>query len=257
MKKIYEFNGLNRRQKNRLKKDYFAREWKNLLLSYLFIVMSSSKTVFSSKNGAIFVFIWFTLVILMSVYAYVSQNDYMYSKKKARRYSKKHKNIQVEKGTYFSPEIGGWNFIGMQVLVAIIVYIVALPISFYLQFKNLEVYKADNMDFFIGILADTYIVALFNVILQIFIEFLYDCTKDKETLKKTIYVLKLKNVIAYVGAIIILSMAFNHYFNKEFEGLFGEVARRIMGGIYIVFMLFPLIKCIKEITINKNKTTKM
>lgn len=103
-----------------------------------------------------------------------------------------------------------------------------------------------------GIFADTYIVAFFNVILQILIEFIYDCINDRTTLK-TIFALKLKYVICYVGTTIILCIAFTYYFNKEFEGLFGDMARKIVGGIYIIFMLSPLIKCIKQAFDNKKQ----
>lgn len=64
MKKIYEFKGLSKNQKKELKKDYIKSEWRNLLFSYFFIILSSSKPFFSSKNGAIFVLIWFTLANL-------------------------------------------------------------------------------------------------------------------------------------------------------------------------------------------------
>lgn len=253
MRKIYEFKGLSKNQKKELKKDYIKSEWGNLLISYFFIILSSSKPFFSSKNGAIFVLIWFTLAILLSIYAYVNQSDYMNSKKKAKRYSKKHKNTEVEKGSNFFPEIGGWTFIEMQFLVAILVYFVATPVSLYLQFKNFEIYKEVYMKLLIGIFTDTYIVAFFNVILQILIEFIYDCANDKTILKKTIFTLKLKYVICYVGATIILCIAFTYYFNKEFEGLFGDMTRKIWGSIYIIFMLYPLIKCIKQVIDNKEQ----
>lgn len=253
MKKIYEFKGLSKNQKKELKKDYIKSEGLKLLFSYFFIILSSSKPFFSSKNGAIYVLIWFTLVNLLSVYTYVNQNDYMNSKKKAERYSKKHKNVKVEKGFNFFPEIGGWTSIGMQVLVASLVYLIAAPVSLYLQFKNFEIYKEVYMKLLIGVFADTYIVAFFNVILQLFIEFIYDCANDRTTLKNTIFTLKLKYVICYVGVTIILCIAFTYYFNKEFEGLFGDIARKIVGSIYIIFMLFPLIKCIKQVIGNKKQ----
>lgn len=256
MKKIYEFAGLSKSQKNELKKDYIKREWKNLVLSYIFIILSSSKPFFSSKNGAIFVLIWFTLAILLSVSAYVNQSDYLKSKKRAEKYSKKHKNIQVEKGANFSPQIGSWNFIGNQFLVAILFYIIAIPISIYLQFKNFEIYKEDFMNLIIGISADTYIVAFFNIMLQLTIDFIYDCAEDRTILKKTAFSQKLKDVVVYVGATIILIMAFTHYFNREFEGLFGGMSKKIMGGIYIIFMIFPLIKCLIQVSNNKKKVHK-
>lgn len=252
MKKIYEFAGLSRSQKNKLKKDYIKCEWKNLCLSYFFIILSSSKPFFSSKNGAIPVLIWFTLAILASVFTYVDQKDYLKRKERAQRYSKKHKNIQVEKGAEFFPQIGSWNFIGMQLFVAGL-FIVAIPIAIYLQFKNFEIYKEEHMNQIIGIFADTYIVAFFNIILQLIIDFIYDCAKDRTILKKIVFSLKLKNLVGYVGATIILIMAFTHYFNREFEGLFGDMIKKIMGGIYIIFMIFPLIKCLIQVSNNMKK----
>lgn len=249
MKKIYELKGLSKIQKKELKKDYIKKEWKNLLISYFFIFLSSSKPFFSSKNGAIYVLLWFTLATLLSSYAYVNQSDYMNRKKKAERYHKKHKNAEVEKGANFFPEIGGWTFISMQLLVAILVWFVVIPIALYLQFKNFEIYKDDYMKLLMGILADTYIVAFYNVMLQMLIEFIYDCANGRTILKKNILALKLK----YVIPTIILCIAFTHYFNNEFEGLFGDIGRKIVGSIYIIFMLYPLIKCIKQIINNKRQ----
>ena len=255
MKNIYEFAGLSKSKKNELKKDYIKCEWMNLFLSYIFIILSSSKPFFSSKNGAIFVLIWFTLAILLSVYAYVNQSDYLKSKERAKRYSKKHKNIKVENGANFFPQIGGWNFIEMQISVASLFYIIAIPISIYLQFKNFEIYKEDYMNLIIGIFADTSIVAFFNMILQIIIDFIYDCAKDRITLKRAAFNLKLKDVLGFVGAVIILIMAFAHYFNREFEGLFGDTGTKIMGSIYIIYMIFPLIKCLIQVSSNKKRYT--
>lgn len=256
MKKIYEFAGLSKNQKNELKKNYIKCEWKNLFLSYIFIILSSSKPIFSSKNGAILVLIWFTLAILLSVYAYVNQSDYLKSNKRAKRYSKKHKNIQVENGANFFPQIDGWDFIVMQFLVASLFYIIVIPISIYLQFKNFEIYKEDYMNLIIGIFADTYIVAFFNMILHLIIEFIYDCANDRITLKRAAFNLKPKDVVGCVGTVVILIMAFTHYFNRDFEGLFGDMGAKIMGGIYIIFMIFPLIKCLIQVSNNKKKVHK-
>ena len=253
MKKIYEFKGISKHQKKNIKKDYIKSKCKNILISYIFIILSSSKPIFSSKNGAIFVLISFTFAILLSVYANVTQHDYMDRKKKTERYSKKHKNAELEKGPNFFPESDEWTFIAMQFLVGILVCCVVAPVSLYLQFKNFEIYKEVYMKLLIGIFADTYIVAFFYGILQILIEFIKDCAKYRTTLKKTIFTLKPKDIIFYVGVIIILYIAFTYYFNKEFEGLFGDMGRKIVGSIYIIFMLCPLIKCIKEIINNKKQ----
>lgn len=256
MKRVFMFKGLSRGQKKELKKNYIRYEWKNILVSYIFIVLSSSRPVISSKNGAIFVAAWYSLVILLSVEGYVNQCDYMSRNKKLKKYFKKHKEEKIEKLRNFYPEIGGWHLIGMQMLGASLVYIVALPISLYLQFKNLTIYKDVYVNLFVGILADTYIIAFYNIILQIFIEFIYDCVDNRTTIKKTVMKATLKNVICFVAMIIILVMAFAYYFNNEFAGLFGDISRRVVGIIYILFILLPLFKCIKK-TINKNIVFKI
>lgn len=140
----------------------------------------------------------------------------------------------------------------MQVSAACLVYLIALPISFYLQFKDFKVYKDDYMGIFIGVFADTYIIAFLSGILKLFVEFISDCSDGITTMKKSILSLKIKDGICYFGAIIVLYKAFSYYFNKEFEGLFGDM-RKIIGGIYIVFILCPVIKAIKQVIINKKQ----
>lgn len=104
-----------------------------------------------------------------------------------------HRNLFSSKnGANFFPQIGGWNFIGMQIFVASLFYIIAIPISIYLRFKNFEIYKKDYMNLIIGIFADTYIVAFFNMILQLIIDVIYDFAKDRITLKRTAFNLKTK-----------------------------------------------------------------
>ena len=112
------------------------------------------------------------------------------------------------------------------------------------------------MNLIIGIFADTYIVAFFNMILYLIIDFIYDCANDRITLKRAEFNLKLKDVVGGVGTVVILIMAFTHYFNREFEGLFGDMGAKIMGGIYIIFMIFPLIKCLIQVSNNKKKVHK-
>lgn len=253
MNKIYEFKGLSVRQKKELKKNYFKKEWKNILASYFFIILSSSKPFFSSKNVAIFVLIWYTLAILLSIYIYVNQSDYMNKKKKAKKYSKRHKNKKIEKGCNFFPEIGGLTVLSMQILVFSLSCIVILPVCLYLQIKDLETYKEVYMKFFVGFFVDTYVVTFFNMIVQLLVTFIYNCANDRITLKKILFTLKLKYVLLYVGATIILYKALIYYFNNEFEGLFGDMTRNILGSIYIIFLLFPLIVCILQLLNNKKK----
>ena len=153
----------------------------------------------------------------MSLCAYVNQSDYMSSKKRAGKYSKKHKSVKVEKGRTFIPEIGGWTFIGMQIRAAIFVYIAAIPVSLYLQFKNFEIYEKVHMKFFIGIIVDTYIIAFFNGIIQLIIDFIYDCSNDVSTIEKTILSLKIKDVICVAVTTSLIFWALYYYFKHYYE----------------------------------------
>ena len=247
MKKVYMFKGYSKEEKRELKKKYIKYEWKNILFSYIFIALSSSKPINSIKNGAIYVAIWFSLAIFLSIMAYINQGDYMKRKKKMRKYHRRHKWVIVEKGSTFFPEIGGWNFLAMQMLVAILIYVILIPISLHLQFKDFANYMSSDKDFFVGIMVDTYILAFCNIILQILIEFIHDCTKDRTNLKKTIFKEKIKGIVCS----IIFLLAILYYFNNEFAGLFGNVGRRVIGASYIFYMLWPLFKCVKEVAVKR------
>lgn len=247
MKKVYMFKGYSKEEKRELKKEYIKYEWKNILLSYVFIALSSSRPINSIKNGAIYVAIWFSLANLLSITAYINQLDYMKRKKEMRGYSRRHKGSIVEKGSTFFPEIGGWNFLGMQMLAALLIYLISITISLHLQFNDLEYYTSSYKDFFVGIMVDTYILAFCNIILQFLIEFIHDCTKDRTNFKKSIFKEKIKVIICSV----IFLLAISYYFNNEFAGLFGNVGRRVVGTVYVFYMLWPLFKCIKDLVVKK------
>lgn len=247
MKKVYDFKGCSKEEKRELKKKYIKYEWKNILLSYIFIALSSSRPINSIKNGAIYVVIWYSLANLLSITVYISQYDYMKRINEMRGYSRRHKGAIVEKGNTFFPEIGGWNFLVMQMLAALLIYLISIPISLHLQFKDLAYYTSSYKDLFVGIMVDTYILAFCNIILQILIEFINDYIKNRTNIKKTIFKEKIKVTVCSV----IFLLAIWYYFNNEFTGLFGNVGRRVVGFAYVFYMLWPLFKCIKDLVVKK------
>ncbi|MCR4618751.1 MAG: hypothetical protein K5669_11290 [Lachnospiraceae bacterium] len=247
------FDGLNTVEKSKLRREYFKVEWKDILISIIFIILSSNENVFSLKNEALYVLIWFIIATLFSLCAYVNQSDCMKSRKRMRNYCRKHNIGNGGKGPSFVPEIGGWTKIAMQLLVAIIVYIIAVPIALGIQMNDFKVYMAEYRSLFIGLMCDTYIVTIYAGIQKATIESIYDINKGRNDkniiLKKRKNVLK--NTLTILGAIIILALAFYHYFNSEFEGFFDVVARRIVGGIYILYLIYPLLLCIYQIIKHK------
>lgn len=242
MKSIIEFDGLSKVQKKELKMQYIKKEWKSILISYIFIILSSSKPFFSSNNGAIFVLIWFTLSILLSINTYVNQSDCMMSNKKAKKYKKRHKYEKVEGIFNVSPEIGGWQFIIAQFIVANLFYLITVTIAVYLQYMNLEIYKKKYMELFVGIFADTFVLTFFNGIVKLVMESIHDFINDKTMFKKKILKIKAKNVVLFLSVSIIMFFSLHHYVNKEFASLFGEISRKCIGIVYIIFIICPNIK---------------
>lgn len=249
IKSVFEFKGISKEKKRKLVRKFLQFEWKNIILSYFFIVLSSSRPFISSMNGAIYVAVWYSFAVFLSIKVYIDQSDYIMRKKRGKHYFKKHKEM-VEKGSIFIPQIGGWNAIAMQLLVAIVFYLIEIPISLYLQFKNMDIYQKVYKSLFVGVFADTYIVVFCNGVISMFIDYIYDCVNSRTRLKEKILNANLKKIIVFIVLVIVLILAFVYYFNNEFKGLSEDrsIVRRVAGSIYILFMTWPLFKCIKDVT---------
>lgn len=86
--KVYEFAKIDKKEKRCLRKAYYQKQRFDILISYIFILMSSSKVFFSFRNGALWVLVWYTCSLLLSCYTYVNQIEYNVGRKRARHYSK-------------------------------------------------------------------------------------------------------------------------------------------------------------------------
>ena len=51
---------------------------------------------------------------------------------------------------------------------------------------------------------------------------------------------KCKNIIVHLAAIVICVFALRHYLLNEFSGLFNEVVRKVIGIVYILYMILPM-----------------
>lgn len=242
MKSISKFKGISKEQKKKLINQYLKIEWKNINLSYVFIALSSSCPIISCMNGAIYVAVWYSISVLLSIWLYVNQSDYMMQNKRERHYSKKHKE-KVAKRSIFTSEIGGWDAIATQVFVAIVFCILEVLISLYLQKRNMYVYQSIYRGFFEGILADTYIVSFCNVVIGIYRDYIYNCVNSGTKLKEIILKSNLKTKFLNICTVILLILACRYYIENEFKGLLGDkiMAKYIVSGIYILFMMWPLL----------------
>ena len=127
--KVYEFAHISKKEKRKLRKAYYRKQWFDISISYLFILMSSGKAFLSLKNGALWVLVWYTCSLLLSCYAYVNQIEYNVGRKRAKHYSKKHPNCTLQKSVRFSPEIGVWNLLAIQ-------FLCVLPLTIGLEAKQ-------------------------------------------------------------------------------------------------------------------------
>ena len=257
--KIYEFAKINKKEKRSLRKAYYRKQWFDILISYIFIVMSSSQVFFSIKNGALWVLVWYTCSLLLSCYTYVNQIEYNVGRKRAKHYSKKHPNCTLQKSVGFSPEIGGWTLLGSQ-------FLCALPLTIglgtfaliYGSFFN-ETYMMEYKDFCIGLALDTYVLVFFLIYFTGFwgeLRYIHGVKNKVKAFFVTFPGSKSKNIVVHLVAILICVFALRHYLLKEFSGLFSEVARKVIGIVYILYMVLPkeeIQEYFREISKKKSK----
>lgn len=238
--KIYEFCKKDKNIRREHLKTFFRIQGCDFLISYIFIFLSSSKQILSLTNGAIWVFLWYTLSILTSWYMHINQFEYNTGIKKATRFSKKHPKYTVEKRGKFSAEIGGWNFIGAQFICASVVLIVLYIFAIINQGRSLSNYLDKYKDLCVGIFADTYIIVFFTIYYKGFIGDLILISGWKNKINYFFHTfdgIKTKNFFIHIFSLMIIIFALIYYFSNEFSGLFDAASRRIMGLFYILYMM--------------------
>ena len=248
--KIKDFYKKDRKFRIKCFNDFWESQWDDVLLSYLFIALSSSQPIFSLTNGAIWVFLWYTLSVVLSLYIFISQSEYNDALKRGNRFSKKHPNYIVEKRQKFSGENGGWNSLAAQLLCAIVVYIPVGISSLISQIKCFDNYMDTCKDFYVGIFVDTYILTFCNIYYKGIILDIISAAGWKNKIDIFLHTFqgsKKRNLIMHIVSLLIMARALMYYFTKEFSGLFNPVLRTIMGFIYILYLLIDVKAFIKKI----------
>ena len=258
--KVYEFAEISKKEKRNLRKAYYRKQWFDISISYIFILMSSNKFFFSFKNGALWVLVWYTCSLLLSCYAYVNQIEYNVGKKRAKHYSKKHPNCTLQKSVGFRPEIGGWNLLGNQFLCVLPLTIGLAIFAFAYGSFFYETYMMEYKDFCIGLALDTYVLVFFLIYFNGFwseLRYIHGVKNKVNAFLVTFPGSKCKNIVVHLAAIVICVFALRHYLLNEFSGLFNEVVRKVIGIVYILYMILPM-KEIKDYfcKISKKKSKK-
>lgn len=257
--KVYEFSKINKNEKRNLRKAYYQKQWVDILISYIFILMSSSKLFFSVKNGALWVLVWYTCSLLLSCYVYVNQIEYNVGRKRAKHYSQKHPNCTLQKSVRFSPEIGGWNLLINQLLCAIPLTIGLGIFAFVYTSFFYETYMMEYKDFCVGLALDTYILVFFLIYFNGFwgeLRHIHGVKNKVNAFLVTFSESKCKNIAVHITAIVICVFALKHYLLDEFSGLFNEVVRKVIGIVYILYMIFPIKEIMDYFHKRKKKSKK-
>jgi len=236
--------------------EYIKDQRVDILVSYAFILLSSSTPFFSFTNGAIWVLLWYTLSILFSLYIFIVQSEYNDGLKRAIRFSKKHAGITLERKNKYSAEIGGWNFLAAQFIFASIIYVLFAIFALVYQLLYYTDYMNRYRDFCVGVLVDTYILFFFTVYHKIVLTDLKVISGWKNKVSCFLHIFGgtiKRNLIIHIFSQGIILYALNYYFSKEFSGLFDPISRRILGSIYILYMLIDVKALIKKIIIQDTK----
>lgn len=237
--RIFEFCKKDQNTRKKHFKTFFRIQGVDFLISYIFIFLSSSKPIFSLMNGAVWVFLWYTLSIIVSWYIHINQFEYNIAIKKSIHFSKKHPNCIVERRKRFSAEMGGWNFIFAQYLCSVLVAFIFAIFAIINSGYSLSNYMYKYKDFCIGIFVDTYILVFFCIYYNGVMRELKSVSGWRNKVSYFFHTFdgtKGKNFLVHVLSLIVITCALLYYFFNEFSGLFNPNARRIMGFIYILYM---------------------
>lgn len=240
--------------------EFFSKQWKDILASVIFIILSSNKRIFSLKNGALWVFLWYAISVLLSLYAYIDQSEYLAGVKKARHFAKKHKGIQVEKGHNIIPENGGWNNIMTQYLSVLPMTSICMIFALVQQIYYYSYYMNNYKDFYMGLFIDTS--------MSFFVTFYNKCIVSEMIAKESWYERKdyflhafngrvIKNIIIHIPSLVIICFIMKHYYLEEFSGLFSSTSSRILGIIYIIYITKDILLDILKKSMKFVKTKKI
>lgn len=236
---VYEFCHSDKLFRKKCLKDFFKTQRIEFIVSYFFIFLSTSHHIISPTNGALWVFLWYTLSIFISWYMYISQLEYNDAIKRAEKFAKKHPITKVEKRKKYSVEIGGWNFKSAQLMSALVVVIVLSIFSFVKQNIDYSDYMENYKDFCVGIFADTYVLVFFTIYRSFIVE-LEKISGLKNKMTGFFHCFKggkIKNLLIHTFCIVIIIGVMSYYFSNEFSGIFSNKLRKVLGVIYILYML--------------------
>ena len=235
------YKRIGRKEKNNMYKAYLKGSIRDFAVSVFFIICSTSTPIFSSKNGAIWILVWYLISYVVMLYSCVNQEEYNRAIKRENNYNRRHnkRKEQIKRKKKWAIEPGGWNFIIIKIATASIFGIIMIIISYIHQLQNYNQYIENEKNFFLGIWFDTYVITVcvgyYNLIVDVI-------KNNKGVRCKIVGVLNLlgesvKNRILNIVLFIIWIVALSYSFN-EFS-IFDSPVNYIIGFLYIIVLAIP------------------
>jgi hypothetical protein len=142
--------------------------YKDIVLSGIFIILSSTKPVLSLSNGAWYVLLWY-IISLFSLLEVCRYNfNYNIECKAKKKWHTRHgyKNQTKEEKSKIinykkaNVELGGWTFLWIKILVSLLFQIIFIVIAIKHQFNDYNNYMNSEKNFFFGVFMDTFVITI-------------------------------------------------------------------------------------------------
>ena len=221
--------------------------YKEIVISIFFIISSSSQPIFSVKNGAVWVLLWYiiSLFLLLSgcYFNYRYNEEGMRKKKWHRRHgfdetmTEKQKN-EIKWFKKANIELGGWTFLLIKVSMAILLEAIMLGISLMHQFSNYENYMENEKMFFVGVFIDTLVTTVASGYYSIIIDVASGVIGFKNKVRAILNVFEknlIKNIFYHLISLALLVFVVVYSFNE-----FSWYTPFVLGVLYIIFLAMPV-----------------
>lgn len=221
--------------------------YKDMLISCIFILLSSTTPVLSLSNSAWFVLLWYVMSVgLLLILNWIEtccnvQNKIKRKLLKKYHYrknltSKEKKRIVNYKNT--KVEFGGWTFFAVKFSVACIFVLIFLPISLGLQFFDFNNYVHEQKNFFVSFFMSTFVTTLFTAYYSIIV----NEVKEKKGIKnrlKALFIYANKSLVKRIfGNLLLYLMLLYAFIYSLFS--FTIFAPLFVGVVYVCTLLMPI-----------------
>lgn len=221
--------------------------YKDMLISCVFILLSSTTPVLSLSNSAWCVLLWYVMSVgLLLILNWLQTCCNVQNKIKRKCLKKYHyrKNLtskEKERIVNYKEEkieFGGWKFIAMKLFAACVFALIFLPISLGLQFFDFNNYMYEQKNFFVSFFMSTFVTTLFTAYYSIIITEVKEKKGIKNRLKALFIYTNTSLVKRIFGNLLLYLMLLYAFIYSLFS--FTIFAPLFVGVVYVYTLLIPI-----------------